>query len=64
MTNETNETLMLVLCRGLSGSRLTVPLDTFLQFNASIDYELESLVDRWSDFAPRVAAPPAPAFKR
>jgi len=49
--HDTPESLMLVLAKGAGGSRVTVDLETFLQFNAEIDCDLETLVDRWSDFA-------------
>ena len=51
MTFESPESLMLVLCRGAGSSRVAVDLESFLVFNSEIDHDLQSLVDRWSDFS-------------
>jgi hypothetical protein len=50
MTHETKNPLLLVLCKGATGSRVAVELESFLKFNAQMDYELQYLVDRWSDY--------------
>ena len=49
MPNKTDE-ISLVLCKGSNGNRLRVTLESFLRFNAEIDYALDELVVRWSDF--------------
>ncbi|MDG2380231.1 MAG: hypothetical protein P8N76_01015 [Pirellulaceae bacterium] len=51
MAHETPESLLLVLSKGAGGSRLAVDLESFLQFNAEIDQDLDNLLDRWADFA-------------
>ena len=51
MTFESPESLMLVLCRGAGSSRVAVDLESFLMFNSEMDHDLQTLVDRWSDFS-------------
>lgn len=51
MTDETKNSLMLVLCKGTTGSRVSVDLESFLLFNSQMDHDLKQLVERWSDFA-------------
>ena len=51
MTFESPESLMLVLCRGAGSSRVVVDLESFLMFNSEMDHDLQTLVDRWSDFS-------------
>jgi hypothetical protein len=46
---------MIVLCQGMHGSRIAVDLESFLLFNAQQDRDLQTLVDRWSDFTTRQA---------
>ena len=47
-----DESLMLVLCKGF-GNRLAVDLESFLEFNAEIDFGLNALEQRWADFSTR-----------
>jgi hypothetical protein len=49
MSDNSHPSLLIVLCQG-HGSRLAVDLESFLQFNAQQDRDLQHLVDRWSDF--------------
>jgi hypothetical protein len=51
MSNEASLNMQLVLSRGVSGSRLTVDLQSFLRFNADMDHDLDRLIKRWSDYA-------------
>ena len=50
MIEEGHNSLLLVLCKGADGSRVAVQLESFLSFNAEMDYELQALVDQWADF--------------
>ncbi len=50
MIDEPKDSLRLVLCHGVAGNRISVELESFLRFNADMDYALGHMVDRWSDY--------------
>ena len=55
MKEESLTNLLLTLVRGEAGGRVTVPLDTFLEYDLEMTHDLEELVDRWSDMAAPIA---------
>ena len=51
MNHDAHVPLMLILASRSPVGRLTVDLQSFLQFSAEIDRSLENLERRWSDFS-------------
>lgn len=50
MEQESSIPMKLILSRSAGSNRISVGLDSFLEFNAQMDLDLDALVDRWWDF--------------